>query len=244
MDALAIIPARYASERFPAKALARDTGKPLIQHVVEAAQACDAIDRVVVATDDERIASAVSSFGTESVMTRADHDNGTSRLAEAAWTLDLRPDTIVVNIQGDEPEIEPAAVDGAIALLESSACDMATAAAPILSRADHLDPNVVKVVLDRNSRALYFSRAPIPYPRTLGVTPLRHIGLYVYRCDFLERYADLPSTPLEKAERLEQLRALEHGHTIGVHLTDAAWSGIDTPEQYAAFVERWTARER
>ncbi len=242
MGAIAIIPARFASERFPAKALADDTGKPLIQHVVEAARACEAIDRVVVATDDERIADAVAAFAGEWVMTRAGHANGTSRLAEAAWNLDLKPDAIVINIQGDEPEIEPSVVDGAIAMLQTSDCDMATAAAPIQSREDHLDPNVVKVVLDQSGRAMYFSRAPIPYPRSLGAAPLRHIGLYVYRCDFLERYADLPPTPLEKTERLEQLRALEHGHTIGVHLAESAWAGIDTPEQYAEFVARYRAR--
>ncbi len=242
MGAIAIIPARFASERFPGKILASETGKPLIQHVIEAAQACDAIERVVVATDDDRIKDAVEAGGSECCMTREDHTNGTSRLAEAAWELDLADDAIVVNIQGDEPEIEPDVVRGSIAMLEQSGCEMATAAAAIQSRADHLDPNVVKVVLDQAGRALYFSRAPIPYPRSMGDPPLRHIGLYVYRAGFLERYAKMTPTPLEKSERLEQLRALEHGHPIAVHIGDAAWSGIDTPDQYAAFVQRWRSQ--
>ncbi len=246
MDAICIIPARLASERFPGKVLADATGKALIVHVVEAARACGVFSRIVVACDDERIAAAVEGSGCEAVLTAPDHPNGTSRTEEAARVLKLDDRAIVVNIQGDEPEIEPQAVRGAIAMLrDDDALVAATAACPITRREDHLDPNVVKVVLDQRSRALYFSRAPIPYPRALGqAVPLRHFGLYVYRRAFLGAYVRLPGTLLERAERLEQLRILEHGYAIGVFVAPRGWSGIDTPEQYAQFVERWRSGSR
>lgn len=237
-----IIPARMASERFPGKCLASETGKALIVHVVDAARAIEGLDRVVVATDDGRIERVVRDAGGECVRTLRAHENGTSRLGEAAEILGLPDDEVVVNVQGDEPEIEGDAVVGAIAALREGDAPVATSAAVIARREDHLSPDVVKVVLDGRGRALYFSRAPIPYPRSPGgAAPLRHIGLYVYRRWFLERYAGLEATPLERSERLEQLRVLEHGFSIAVHVCERAWSGIDTPEQYAEFVRRYRA---
>ena len=247
MGVVAIIPARLNAERFPGKVLARETGRPLVMHVVESARACRSIDRVVVATDSDRVCAALGSGGSggvECVLTSASHANGTSRLGEAADLLGLGAQDIVVNVQGDEPEIEAGAVDGAVALLTQGGFEMTTACAPIESKREHLDPNVVKVVLAQDGSAMYFSRAPIPYPRAQGVTPLRHIGLYVYRVGFLERYRDMEPTPLERCERLEQLRALGHGVRIGVHVAPRAWAGIDTPEQYSDFVKRWNTRQK
>ncbi len=242
MDAICIIPARFASERFPGKVLADATGRPLIVHVIEAARNCGVFTRVVVACDDERIAAVVEAADCEAVLTAPEHPNGTSRIEEAARVLRLDDDAVIVNIQGDEPEIEGEAVRGALAMLEAEDLSVSTAACPITRREDHLDPNVVKVVLDQRSRAMYFSRAPVPYPRALGqAAPLRHFGLYVYRRAFLHEYVRLASTPLERSERLEQLRILEHGHEIGVFIAERGWSGIDTPEQYEAFVARWRA---
>lgn len=241
-----IIPARFASERFPRKVLARETGRPLIQHVYESAQRAAEISRLLVATDHEDIAAAVRAFGGEVVMTRADHPNGTSRLAEAAARLGLPADTVVVNIQGDEPEIEPETIDAAIAALRRSGCPMATVASPFEPEEDPRDPNVVKVVLRQDGRSLYFSRALIPHARDpapgAAGSQLKHIGLYVYRADFLQTYVELAPTPLETMEKLEQLRALEHGHDIAVAVRTVHSRGIDTPEQYAAFVARWRAR--
>jgi len=248
---VAIVPARFASVRFPGKPLADRTGKPLIRHVHEAVARCRRIGRIVVATDDDRIADAVRGFGGEVAMTRADHPNGTSRIAEVAATLDAG---IVVNVQGDEPSIEPALVDAAIgALLARPDCPMATVASPFGPDEDPNDPNLVKVTLAADGTALYFSRAPIPFwrdrdrERTLDpaalppAVPLKHVGLYVYRRDFLVRFPALPPTPLERTEQLEQLRALEHGHRIAVAIGDAPFHGIDTPEQYEAFVLRTLA---
>lgn len=245
---VAIIPARFASERFPRKVLAAETGRPLIQHVYESARRASGLSRLLVATDHDEIAAAVRAFGGEVVMTRADHPNGTSRLAEAAAQLDLSPDTIVVNIQGDEPEIEPDAIDAAVNALRASNCPMATVASPFARDEDARDPNVVKVVLRADGRALYFSRAMIPHPRDLNAgsaaqpSTLKHIGLYAYRADFLQVYVRLAPTPLELTEKLEQLRALEHGHDIAVAIRPVHSRGIDTPEQYAAFIARWRAR--
>lgn len=245
-EIVAIIPARLGSTRFPGKVLAAETGKPLIQHVVERAWRSSRLSRVIVATDDDRVASAVSAFGGEIVMTRADHPNGTSRLGEAAARLNLKPHDIIVNVQGDEPEIESEAIDAAIAALgessEARAVSMATIAVPFGPGEDPRDPNCVKVVLDQHGRALYFSRALIPHDRDKrgdAPAPLRHVGLYVYRRAFLERYLTLSPTPLERSEQLEQLRVLEHGYAIGVAIRAHANVGIDTPEQYRAFVERF-----
>lgn len=240
-SAIAIVPARYASVRFPGKPLADRTGKPLIQHVVENARRARRIERVVVATDDARIAGAVRAFGGEAVMT-GEHPNGTSRLAEAAATLQLT-EGMVVNVQGDEPELPPQAIDALIdGLAADPSADMATLYAP-LDGEEAADPNIVKVVKTVNDHALYFSRSAVPFDRD-GTRPAiyKHPGLYAYRLGFLLRYPTLAPTPLEQAEKLEQLRVLEHGHRI--RLIDAGCSprpGIDTPEQYEAFVRRYAA---
>ncbi|MFO0874615.1 MAG: 3-deoxy-manno-octulosonate cytidylyltransferase [Phycisphaerales bacterium] len=241
MHAVAIIPARFASSRFPGKMLADRTGKPLVQHVWERVRLARRVDRVIVATDDARIADAVRTFGGEATMTRADHPNGTTRIAEVAASLDSE---LVVNVQGDEPEIDPALIDRVVELLDDRPdCPMATLAAPCMDATDFANPNIVKVVLRRDGTALCFSRAPIPFDRDRAgeVAPLRHIGIYGYRRDFLPRYVAMPETPLERCERLEQLRALEHGVPIAVAIVDATVHGIDTPEQYDRFVDRCAA---
>ncbi len=243
-DAVAILPSRLGSTRFPGKVLADATGWPLIRHVHDRASRAGSVARVVVAADDERIVDAVHAFGGEVVLTSADHPNGTSRLAEAAGRLGLPMDAIVVNVQGDEPEIDPAHIDACVGALRGSGAAMASVACDLPEGSDHADPNIVKVVLSGDSRAMYFSRAPIPYTRGGGSPsrPRRHLGLYAYRRGFLEVYAALPSTPLERTEMLEQLRALEHGHSIAMAVVSGSPpAGIDTPEQYADFVRRWNA---
>ena len=239
MASIVIIPARYASTRLPGKPLLSETGKPLIRHVVEAAQSARRVGRVVVATDDQRIFDAVVGFGGEAVMTRADHRCGTDRIAEAAKTLALPDDRIVVNVQGDEPEMPGECVDRLVELLENHNEPMATLARPMSAR-DANDPSNVKVVLDAGGRALYFSRAVIPHDRdTSGqVRYLLHLGIYAYRVGFLKRFAAMAATPLEQAEKLEQLRALENGCRIVVAEVDYDGTGIDTPEDYEAFVAR------
>ncbi len=241
--ALAIIPARYESTRFPGKPIMRETGKFLIEHVY--GQACDAklVSRVVVATDDARIFDAVKSFGGEVVMTRVDHPNGTSRLAEAAELID-GDYSLIVNVQGDEPEIDPADIDTAVSILmKDDGADVATLASLFEAQEDVGDPHIVKVVTDVAGRALYFSRSVIPYSRnenTQSVQYYKHVGLYVYRRSFLNEYVKWAPTPCEQAEQLEQLRIVEHGRTIAVGIIDHATPpGIDTPEQYAEFVRRW-----
>jgi 3-deoxy-manno-octulosonate cytidylyltransferase (CMP-KDO synthetase) len=245
MKATAIIPARLASTRFPGKVLADATGRPLIAHVCEAAGRAGMVERVVVATDDERVAEAVRAFGGEVVMT-GEHPNGSSRLAEAADRLGLADDRMVVNVQGDEPEIDPAVIDAAVTALVDSGADASTIASPIRDEAEASDPNVVKVVVGRDGRALYFSRARIPHDRDgsggADAQALRHVGLYCYTAGFLRRYVRLPEGALERSERLEQLRILEHGHSIAVAVRETAHAGIDTPGQYEAFVRRETAR--
>lgn len=246
--AIAVIPARFASTRLPGKPLLERTGKPLIQHVVERVRDAQRVARCVVATDDARIAEAVNAFDGEAIMTRPDHANGTSRIAEAvdrlARNAAIDDATIIVNVQGDEPEIEPAVIDR---LVEGLAADpeapMATLAAPFAPDEDPADPNIVKLVVDQRQRALYFSRALIPHDRDASGAPrpLKHPGLYAYRRAFLARYVTLPATPLEQCEQLEQLRALEHGHPIAVVHAEVRHHGIDTAEQYAAFVARCTA---
>lgn len=256
-DVVVIVPARWASQRFTGKPLALIHGKPMIEHVVT--RAASVARRVLVATDDDRIASAVRAFGGEVVMTRADHENGTSRIAEVAATLH---EDVVVNVQGDEPGIDPALIPAVVKALRSAGrgVPMATIAAPFRQGEDPSDPNVVKVVLDRRGRALYFSRSVIPFDRDSSGQPpvsagklvpaphsaaelgagasfphLRHVGLYAYRRHFLETFVNLESTPLERREKLEQLRALEHGYPIAVAMTDAVPHGIDTPEQLESF---------
>lgn len=239
MKATAIIPARYASTRLPAKPLLTQTGKPLIQHVVEAVRKAKSIGRVVVATDDERIRAAVEGFRGQAVMTRADHRSGSDRLAEAAELLGLGDDDIVVNVQGDEPEIPAAAIDRVVELVAGSTAPMATLVTH-LSAEEACDPNRVKAVLGRDGRAMYFSRARIPFDRDNagGVRYLLHLGIYAYRVAFLKRFTKLQPTPAELCEKLEQLRALEHGYTIVAAEVDYNGAGIDTPADYAAFVKR------
>ncbi len=240
-DVVVVIPARYASSRFPGKPLAARTGRPLIQHVVERAARAQCASRVLVATDDSRIERVVREFGGEVVMTRADHPNGTSRLAEVA--RDLAAGTIVVNVQGDEPDIDPAIIDKAVEALGDA--DICTIASPFANDEDPADPNIVKVVVDRMGRALYFSRALIPHKRdAIGPShPLKHVGLYVYRREFLIEYVGMTPTPLERTEHLEQLRVLEHGRRIQVVIAETKHHGIDTPEQYNEFVKRWQAEQ-
>ena len=296
MKAVAVIPARYASTRFPGKPLADETGKYLIQHVYEQVAQARSIAEVIVATDDDRIFKAVQLFNGRVAMTRPDHPSGTDRVAEVAEGLDA---DMIVNVQGDEPEIDPTQIDKLVALLaKNPEVPVGTLACPFPPDADPTDPNAVKVVLDIRGRALFFSRSLIPYPRDAaskslsrdcdtGVSPvtkhrrdagatrmsdatgmsdaagglergskptaaghsivpddpsrwLLHLGIYAYRRAFLLELAKLPPTPLEQREKLEQLRILEHGHTIAVAVVDRAAIGIDTPEDYAAFVQRQT----
>ncbi len=246
MEIVVVIPARFASTRLPGKPLLSDTGRPLIQHVVEAAGAAKRISRVIVATDDTRIFDAVEAFGGTAVMTRSDHPSGTDRVAEVAAGL---PDAgIIVNLQGDEPEVSGHALDLVAALLEDDPhAPMSTLATPIRDGAVYRDPSCVKVVRGGSGRALYFSRAPIPHHRD-GLPPAGtpiaylHLGLYAYRRAFLLELATLPPSPLEQSEKLEQLRVLEAGYPIAVGIIDEPGVGIDTPEDYARFVARWRAR--
>jgi 3-deoxy-manno-octulosonate cytidylyltransferase (CMP-KDO synthetase) len=247
MDAVVMIPARLGSTRFPGKVLADATGRPMIQHVYDAARASGAV-RVVVATDAAEVADRVRAFGGEAVMTSAEHANGSSRLAEAARKLGLADDQIVVNVQGDEPEVEPAVVGAVVRVLERSGAEMGTVATPIDSDLEFASPHVVKVVtragFDAIERAMYFSRAGIPYVRDGGtVRRLRHVGIYSYRAEFLQRYVQWPASALEIAESLEQLRVLEHGFEIAVAVESVRSVGVDTPADYAAFVARYKAGE-
>ena len=236
-EVVIIIPARYGSTRFPGKPLAPLWGKPIIQHVWERASKSHLCRRVIIATDDERIAAAARGFGAEVAMTRTDHPSGTDRVAEVAARLYAE---LVVNVQGDEPLVDPAAIDAAVEpLLADPAIPMGTLAAPCEDVADLANPNVVKVVMDQAGFALYFSRLPIPFVRTGTGTgydsepvpvKYRHIGLYVYRREFLLGLAKLAPTPLEQAEKLEQLRVLEHGHKIRVVIVESASPGVDTVE--------------
>jgi 3-deoxy-manno-octulosonate cytidylyltransferase (CMP-KDO synthetase) len=245
-----IIPARLASTRFPGKVLADRTGKPLIQHVWESASRARCTNRVVIATDDARVQAAAATFAAECIMTREDHPNGTSRLAEAAAKLRLPADAIVVNAQGDEPDLDATLIDAAVEVLQRSGAPVSTVATPFRQKAGEQpnDPHIVKVVLAGDGSALYFSRARIPFVRDAAadnpVQPLRHVGLYVYRRSFLDQYARLAPTDLERTEQLEQLRILFHGFRISVAVRETTGSGgIDTPEQYEAFVARWRSMQ-
>jgi 3-deoxy-manno-octulosonate cytidylyltransferase (CMP-KDO synthetase) len=229
MTTIALIPARYAATRLPGKVLADIAGKPMVQHVYERACRARTVQRVLVATDDERIRRAVEAFGGEAIMTSPHHLSGTDRLAEAVQHLECE---IVVNVQGDEPLIEPEAIDAAVQpLLEDPTLPMSTLKVEITDPQDIQDPSVVKVVTDRHGLALYFSRYPIPYPR--DAAPGRwyqHIGLYAYRRDFLLQYARWEATPLQLTEQLEQLKVLENGYRIKVVPTSHRTIGVDTPE--------------
>ena len=237
-----IIPARLASTRLPNKPLADLGGKPMVVRVAECARESGA-ERIIVATDHPDIAAACAAHGVEAVMTRADHPSGTDRIAEVARALNLPADEVVVNLQGDEPLIDPALLAACAARI-SSEVPMATCAHPLTDVADVFNPNVVKVVLDKAGRALYFSRATIPWARDAfaaaqdslpaGYTPLRHIGLYAYSNAFLQAYPGLDVSPLEQIEALEQLRVLWHGVPIAVHVTDSAPpAGVDTADDLA-----------
>lgn len=233
MQTVGIIPARYASTRFPGKPLALIGGKPMIQHVTERASKASRLNRLVVATDDRRILEAVRAFGSEALLTREDHPTGTDRLAEAAALLALADDDIVVNIQGDEPLVEASMIDALIeALLSPPECPMATLAFQTQNTEHYHSPHVVKVVTDTSGRALYFSRSPLPFHRDHEAeTPLflKHMGFYAYRHRFLQSFTHLPPGRLEAMEKLEQLRALENGHAIRVALSARDTLGVDTP---------------
>jgi 3-deoxy-manno-octulosonate cytidylyltransferase (CMP-KDO synthetase) len=248
VSVVAIIPARLASTRFHEKVLASDTGRPMVQHVVDRVRMCRSIDRVIVAADDRRIVDALRPFETEVVLTEPAHPTGTDRIAEVAQRLD-ESCRWIVNIQADEPEIEPSLVDDLVDRLTSTDAPirMATAAVPFARGLDPSDPNLVKVVLDAEDCAIYFSRSLIPYRRddpTDTSACLLHIGIYGFDRNFLLRFASTKPTPLEQLERLEQLRVLEHGVRIAVVRCDRSSHGIDTPEQYRDFVARYLDARR
>lgn len=239
MAATVVIPARYGSTRFAAKILASKTGRPLVQHVVDQVRQCMRVREVIVATDDQRIVDALEPFKTTCVMTSPAHQSGTDRIAEVARS---QTNDIIVNVQGDEPEIEPEIVDALIERLETHDDDMATAYTSFKSMQDVRNPNMVKVVCSPKGQAIYFSRSVIPFDRDNVITDASryklHLGIYAYRRSFLLQFASWKPTPLELTEKLEQLRALEHGRTIFVLPVERATHGIDTPEQYEEFVKR------
>lgn len=244
-----LIPARLASTRLPDKPLADIGGQPMVVHVAQRAKRSSA-QRVVVAADSLRIVQACQDHGVEAILTRSDHASGSDRLAEACDLLGLAAQDLVVNVQGDEPLIEPSLIDAVAALLEARPeASMSTAAHEVASVEDFMNPNVVKVVLDAHGLALYFSRAPIPWWRDgfataiqalPAPTPLRHVGIYGYRAGFLRQFPTLRQAPAETVEALEQLRALWHGHRIAVHVTASApASGVDTPEDLERVRALW-----
>ncbi len=247
MKVIACIPARYGSTRFAGKVLAKDTGKFLIQHTWEQACLAKLPHQVIIAADDQKIADAAKSFGAECVLTSPDHKSGTDRIAEAV--ADIEAD-IVINLQADEPEIDPANIDFLAQLLtDNPASQMATLAADFDNAGQIEDPNIVKVITDNKGKAVYFSRAAIPYDRgNTGIGEvtqyLRHIGIYAYRKEFLMKITSLPQAKLEKIEKLEQLRAIENSYPILVGKVSHFCDGIDTPQQYAEFVTRFTQKNR
>lgn len=242
MSVIAVIPARYASSRFPGKLLAADTGKYLIQHVYERVIQASILDSVIIAADDERIGQTCEEFGARWQMTDVGHASGTDRIAEAVGNSDAK---IIVNVQGDEPEIQPDHIDQLVACLQNdTTADMATLSSSFLPGEDINNPNVVKVVTDNKDHALYFSRWPIPYHRDEAKAVnnrlyLKHIGIYAYRKDALLKLSGFQPTPLEISEKLEQLRALENQMMIAVTQVAHHAVGIDTPEQYRDFVKRY-----
>lgn len=246
MKIVGIIPARLQSSRLPRKLLLSVTGKPLLQYVWETACQCPELHDVVIATDSEEIAEVVVKFGGRAELT-GEHDSGTDRIAEVTRRCFSHVDA-VVNLQGDEPELNPDVITSLVHELKTSNCQMATVAAPMTSPAMVRDPSCVKVVTDVNGRAMYFSRSPIPFSRERSIeswfqsdepTPwMLHVGLYAYRREFLLKLTSMPPSPLEQIEKLEQLRALQCGTSIAVSVINHAAAGIDTPEDYAAFVQR------
>ncbi len=238
MNVLAVIPARYSSSRLPGKPLVCLADKPMIQHVWERVRHAASVSRVLVATDDERILRAVQEFGGEAVMTRPDHRSGTERVAEVAASAAGGAAEIFVNVQGDEPLIEPAAIDAAVNVLVANAsAQVASLCVPVAIPADVMDPNVVKVVLDFGGDALYFSRAPIPWVRAdsgpFRSHHLKHLGLYVFRRQALLEFLTFPQGELERLEQLEQLRWLENGYRIRVAETSFDSISVDVPEDVA-----------
>lgn len=230
MKSICVIPARYSSTRLPGKPLKDICGKPMICRVWERASLAKSVAEVIVATDDERILQAVEENHGRAIMTRADHKTGTDRLAEVAEKF---PDVeLVINVQGDEPLIEPSLIDELVAeFVKDKDLQMATVATELTDADEMSNPNNVKVVIDKNNDALYFSRSLIPYPRNAGKSPVfKHIGIYAYRRQFLIDYAKMNSTPLEQAESLEQLRALENGFKIRVIKSSCRFVGVDTEE--------------
>ena len=241
MKALCIIPARYASTRLPGKPLRDIAGKPMIVRVYERAVQAKRVQDVVVATDDERIRTAVEEHGGRAVMTRTDHATGTDRLAEVAEKM--TDYDLIINVQGDEPLIDPAVIDALVEpFLVDETLPMATAKTLLMDEEEIVNPNNVKVITDLSGNALYFSRARIPYARNEGAKVYKHIGIYAYRRDFLLSYARMAQTPLERSESLEQLRALENGHRIHVIETDAVFIGVDTEEDLTAVNEEYIRR--
>jgi len=242
--ALVVIPARMGAQRLPGKPLLAETGKPLVVHTWEAARRARHATRVVVATDDARVVEAIRAAGGVAVMTSPSCRSGTDRVAEAA--RGIPGEEVVLNVQGDEPEIDPGALDALAAAMEDDpSVEMGTLAAPVGSEAEAAAPSVVKVVVDLRGFALYFSRAAVPFRReaTGPAKTLRHVGVYAYRREFLDRFAAMEATPLERTEMLEQLRALENGVRIRVVPVDRAPPGIDTREDYDAFVRRLRERK-
>ena len=243
MKILCVIPARYASTRLPGKPLKDIAGKPMICRVYDRASQAKTLSGVLVATDDERILQAVESHGGRAMMTAKDHPTGTDRLAEVAAA---NPDVdLIINVQGDEPLIEPSLIDELGRAFDGDAeLQMATVMTPMEDEAEQKNPNNVKVVTDKNGCALYFSRSLLPYPRNDAGTPVyKHIGIYAYRRDFLLAYAKMAPTPLERTESLEQLRALENGYKIKCIRTNARFVGVDTPEDLAKVNEIYRRME-
>ena len=239
--AVAIIPARLQSTRLSEKPLQDLGGAPLVVRVWERARQAASLDSIWVATDSEPIAASVRRAGGNALLTRPDHPSGLDRVAEAASLLETAADSIILNVQGDEPFLNPAGLDQLVRLFDRPEVRMATLAAPFLAGDDPSDPNRVKVVVDRTGRALYFSRAPIPYGSGGEVPLLLHVGIYAYRLATLRELAALPPAPLERAERLEQLRALWNGIQIHVAVGDYHSIGIDTPEDLVRARLRWEA---
>lgn len=233
MKIVGIIPARWASTRFEGKVLAMINGKPMIQHVWERSGKSEMLNDLVIACDDDRIVIAAEQFGAKTILTSKDHASGTDRLAEAIQSID---GDIIVNIQGDEPLIEPAVIDALVmALVNDPSCSMGTVIKRLTAKKELKDPNVVKVVVDGEMNALYFSRSVIPFDRDNDEEAIyyKHLGIYAYRRDFLLSYKSLPKSNLEKVEHLEQLRALEFGYKIKTVITDVETIGVDTPEDLA-----------
>lgn len=238
MTATAVIPARLQSSRFPEKVLADRTGKPLVQHVVDQVKRCRNVREIIVAADSQRVADRLKSFGTRVILTNPDHPSGTDRIAEVAMQIDAE---LLVNVQGDEPEIEPETIDLLIERMNQTGSRMGTVVTPFAAPRDPADPNIVKAVLALDGSALYFSRHAVPFDRdgTGKPTYFHHLGVYGFRRSFLLEFASWSPTPLEQTEKLEQLRALEHGVRIDTVTIPSAPAGIDTAEQYDAFVRRY-----